>query len=53
MIDACEVRDSVIGGGSSLTNCRLHGSIVGDHVKVDGVRGALTVGDHSEVRADA
>jgi glucose-1-phosphate thymidylyltransferase len=52
-IDGSEVRDSVIGANGSLTNCRLHHSVVGDSVKLDGVSGALTIGDHSEVKADA
>jgi glucose-1-phosphate thymidylyltransferase len=51
-IDASEVRDSVIGANGSVTNCTLRGSVVGDSVKLEGVRGTLSIGDHSEVRAD-
>jgi glucose-1-phosphate thymidylyltransferase len=51
-IDRSEVRDSVIGAHGTLTNCRVHDAVIGDHVKLDGVRGSLTIGDHSEVRAD-
>src|SRR5262249_30652113 len=45
------IRDSVIGGKSKLINCTLTNSLVGDDVSLEGVRGEVTVGDHSEIRA--
>lgn len=46
-----ELRDTIVGAGARLTNCRLHGSLVGDRAKLDGVAGVANVGDDSEVRA--
>ncbi len=44
------VRDAVIGEMTMIVDAQLHDSFLGDHVHVQGVRGALNVGDHSEVR---
>jgi len=52
VIEDSEVRDAIVGAQSRLTRCRLHDAIVGDHVTLHGVRGSVTVGDHSEVRLD-
>ena len=38
------------GANSSVTNCRLRQSIVGDDVKLDGLTGVATVGDHSDIK---
>jgi len=44
------LRDTIIGDKSSVTACQLHDSMLGDAVVLEGVAGAATVGDHSEVR---
>ena len=50
VIERSEVRDSIIGHGSRVVGATLRNSLVGDHTVIDGVRGELTIGDHSEVR---
>jgi glucose-1-phosphate thymidylyltransferase len=51
VIEACELRDTIVGSEAQLRHCHLHSSLIGDHVLLEGVRGEVTVGDHSEVRS--
>lgn len=44
------IRDAVIGDRTTIIDSRLHDTFLGDHVTVQGVRGTLNVGDHSEIR---
>ncbi len=44
------LRDTIIGDKSALDGCTLHEAMIGDSVVLEGVTGAVTVGDHSEVR---
>lgn len=44
------VRDSVVGSNTTIEHSALNDSFIGDHVVVQSARGALNVGDHSEVR---
>ena len=44
------VRDAVIGDHTSIIESHVHDSFLGDHVTVQGVRGTLNVGDHSDIR---
>ena len=46
-----EIRDSVVGEGSSIRDSTLRESMVGDEVVLEGVKGSVTVGDHSEVHS--
>jgi glucose-1-phosphate thymidylyltransferase len=50
-IDGSTLRDTIIGTQSRVTGARLTSSIIGDAVKLEGLSGSVTVGDHSEVRA--
>jgi glucose-1-phosphate thymidylyltransferase len=50
VIEDSEVSDSIIGSDAKITNSRLKSSLVGDSVVLDGLRGEVTVGDHSEIR---
>lgn len=50
-LKGCTVRDAVIGEKSTLDGCVLHDSMIGDGVILEGVSGAVTVGDHSEIRS--
>ena len=52
-VDGCELRDTIIGAKSRLSQATLSHSLIGDEVVVSGVSGELTVGDHSEIRASA
>jgi glucose-1-phosphate thymidylyltransferase len=50
VIEGSELRDTIVGFHSRIRQCELHDSVIGDHVLLDGVRGDVSVGDHSEVR---
>jgi hypothetical protein len=52
VIERSEVRDSVIGEQSTIRDSKIHDSLIGDGVLLEGLRGATTAGDHTEVRAD-
>jgi glucose-1-phosphate thymidylyltransferase len=45
-----KLRDTIIGARSQIIASRLSGSLVGDEVQLEAVRGSVTIGDHSEVR---
>lgn len=47
------LRDCIVGEDSVIEACDLHDSIVGDHVRLHGVRGSVSVGDHSRVEGGA
>ena len=46
------LRDTIVGVKSTIVGCDLSASLIGDEVALEGVRGTVTIGDHSEVRAD-
>ncbi len=46
------ITNAVIGDHAQILDAALHTTFLGDHVTVHGVRGALNVGDHSEIRSD-
>ncbi len=46
------VRDTVAGDQVTITNASLHDCFLGDHVRVEGVAGSLSIGDHSEIRGE-
>lgn len=47
------LRDTILGSGTRVTGCTLHNSMIGDACVVEGVTGAVVLGDHSEVRQPA
>jgi len=53
VIERSEIRDTVIGERSRVVRSALHDSLVGDDVVLEGVRGTVTAGDHTEVRSGA
>ncbi|MBI3792599.1 MAG: NTP transferase domain-containing protein [Gemmatimonadetes bacterium] len=50
VIERSELRDTIIGHRSKVLASTLRNSLVGDDTLIDGVKGELTIGDHSEVR---
>ncbi len=50
-LEDAEVSHSIIGKNSTITRSVLVNSLVGDEAVVEGVRGEVTVGDHSEVHS--
>jgi glucose-1-phosphate thymidylyltransferase len=51
VVERCEIADAVIGAGSVLRDCRLTHSLVGEQCRVDGVVGAINIGDYCELTA--
>src|SRR5450830_417049 len=51
VLDGAEISHSIVGSNARITKSVLKNSLVGDDTVVEGVKGEVTVGDHSEVRA--
>ena len=51
VLEGVEVRDTIIGSKATIKNSVLKNSLIGDAAIVEGVKGEMTVGDHSEVHA--
>jgi glucose-1-phosphate thymidylyltransferase len=51
VLENAEVSNSIIGDNANISKSVLKNSLVGDETVVVGVKGEMTVGDHSEVRA--
>jgi glucose-1-phosphate thymidylyltransferase len=49
VIKNSKLRDSLVGGGTTLENCDLHESIIGSNVKLVGVNGKVSIGESGEV----
>ena len=49
-VERSELRDTIVGHNSRIRHSTLTKSLVGDETLIVGVRGEVTVGDHSEVR---
>jgi glucose-1-phosphate thymidylyltransferase len=52
VIERSTVRDSIIGVAAIVQGSALHDSMVGDGAVLRNVRGAVNVGDQSEVRGE-
>ncbi len=50
VVDRSELRDTIIGSRSRISDCKLQTSLIGDEAVIQGVDGEMTVGDNSEVR---
>jgi glucose-1-phosphate thymidylyltransferase len=51
-IEGSELRDTIVGTGTTVSNSALNGSMIGDAAVIDGARGQLNVSDHSIVRIE-
>jgi glucose-1-phosphate thymidylyltransferase len=51
VVEDSQLRDTLVGAKSRIVRSALRNSLIGDEAVVEGVRGELTIGDHSEVRA--
>jgi len=49
-IEDSQLRDTIVGAKSQVRHSALTNSMVGDEAIVEGIRGELTISDHSEVR---
>jgi glucose-1-phosphate thymidylyltransferase len=50
VVEDSELRDTIVGLKSKIVRSTLRNSLIGDEAHVEGVRGEVTIGDHSEVR---
>ena len=50
VLDGSEISNSIVGSNAKISKSVLRNSLVGDDTVLDGVKGEVTVGDHSEVR---
>jgi glucose-1-phosphate thymidylyltransferase len=51
VLDGSEVSNSIVGSNAKITKSIVKNSLIGDDTVLEGVKGEVTVGDHSEVRA--
>jgi glucose-1-phosphate thymidylyltransferase len=51
VLDGAEISHSIVGSNAKITKSVLKNSLVGDDAVIQGVKGEVTLGDHSEVRA--
>jgi len=51
VIEKSELKDTLVGSNTKITGSTLENSLIGDSAVIEGVRGELTLSDHSEVRA--
>jgi glucose-1-phosphate thymidylyltransferase len=49
-IESSQLTDTIVGARSTVRRSALRNSLIGDEALVEGVRGELTISDHSEVR---
>jgi glucose-1-phosphate thymidylyltransferase len=43
------LRNTIVGREATITDSALDGALLGNHVVLEGYRGAASLGDHSEV----
>ena len=53
LITDSNLRDAIVGEGSTVEHADLHDSLLGSQVEVRGVKGRLSVADYSEVVGDS
>jgi glucose-1-phosphate thymidylyltransferase len=49
-VEDATLRDTIAGTGCRIVRSTLVNSLIGDEVLVAGVKGEVTLGDHSEVK---
>ena len=52
VVEGSELRDTIVGNKARIRGSKLEQSMIGDETVVEGVRGTLTLGDHSEIRSE-
>ncbi len=52
IVENSEIRHAIIGQKTKITRSEIHESLIGDEVVVEGIRGQITVGDHSELKGN-
>ena len=49
-VEGSTLSDTIIGKKANVTSSTLRNSLIGDDVTIEGLKGELTVSDHSEIR---
>jgi glucose-1-phosphate thymidylyltransferase len=49
-VESSTLTDTIVGSKGTIRHSQLHNSLIGDDVVIEGLRGELTVSDHSEIR---
>ena len=52
VVESSRLSDTVVGRKTRIARCELTNSLIGDEVVLAGVKGEVTIGSHSEVRAE-
>jgi glucose-1-phosphate thymidylyltransferase len=52
VVESSRLSDTMVGARTRIARCQLTNSLIGDEVVLAGVHGEVTIGDHSEVRAE-
>ena len=50
VVEGSTLTDTIVGSKCTIRRSTLHNSLIGDDVVIEGLKGELTVSDHSEVR---
>src|SRR5215218_5653023 len=51
IIEKSELRNTLVGSNTKIVDSSLRNSLIGDSAVIEGVKGELTLSDHSEVRS--
>jgi glucose-1-phosphate thymidylyltransferase len=51
-VESSTLTDTIVGSRCTVRHSTLHDSLIGDDVVIEGLRGAVTVSDHGEVRGE-
>jgi len=49
-VEGSTLTDTIVGSKGTIRHSQLHNSLIGDDVIIEGLKGELTVSDHSEIR---
>ena len=49
-VESSTLTDTIVGSKGTIKDSQLRNSLIGDDVVIEGLRGELTVADHSEIR---
>jgi glucose-1-phosphate thymidylyltransferase len=52
VIRSSHLRDAIVGSNARIEGCVIHDSLIGDEAVLKGVKGRLTIADHSEIIGD-
>jgi len=51
-VEGSTLRDTIVGSRCTVKHSTLHDSLIGNDAIIEGLRGAVTISDHSEIKGD-